>query len=70
MELFLKWKEEKKKKKEENEKNLKEKREADIKLGKVLRSGREMFVYNPDLFVDEENVFDTSLLPPEELNEV
>jgi len=34
-----------------------------------MRSGREMFVYNPDLFVDDEDVLDTNELPEEKEDE-
>jgi len=66
LELFLKWREDKKKRKEESDQANKEKREQDIKSGKTMRSGREMFDFNPDLFIDEEDVFDTEELEPEE----
>jgi len=65
LELFLKWKEDKKKEKESALADAKQKRESDIKSGKVMRSGREMFVYNPDLFVDEDDAVDISELEPE-----
>jgi len=44
----------------------KEKREQDIKSGKAMRSGREMFEFNPDIFRDEEDVLDTEQLEPEQ----
>jgi hypothetical protein len=66
LELLLKWKEEKKKKREEDQKAKQEKREQDIKSGKILRSGREMFTYDPTLFVDDDDVLDTQELEPEE----
>jgi len=69
LELFLKWKEEKKTEKEKNEKEISAKRDADIKSGKIMRSGREMFIYNPDLFVDDEDVLDTDELPQEKEDE-
>lgn len=69
LELFKKWKEEKKKEKEQKALASKQKREADIKAGKVLRSGREMFEINPDLFVDEDDVVDAGDLEPEDENE-
>jgi len=69
LELFLKWKDEKKKEKEDDEKEQQQKRDADIKSGRIMRSGREMFVYNPDLFVDDEDVLDTALLPEEKEDE-
>jgi len=58
LENFLKWKEEKKKKKEEARKVAEEKRLADIKAGKTAMSGREMFVFNPDVFVDDDEAVD------------
>jgi len=69
LETFLKWKEEKRKERDEQEKEQKAKREADIKSGKIMRSGREMFVFNPDLFVDDEDVLDTAGLPEEKEDE-
>jgi len=65
LDLFLKWKAEKKKEKEDSDKAAREKREQDIKSGKTMRSGREMFEFNPDLFKDEEDVLDTEELEPE-----
>jgi len=65
LDIFLKWKSEKKKQKEDNDKVAKEKREQDIKSGKSMRSGREMFEFNPDIFRDEEDVLDTEQLEPE-----
>jgi len=53
-ENFLIWKEEKRKKKEEARKIAEDKRMADIKAGKTVMSGREMFVFNPDVFVDDD----------------
>jgi hypothetical protein len=64
-ELFMKWKEEKMKKEEEQNKLDEAQRQQDIKSGKAMRSGREMFMFNPDLFVDEEGVLDTEELEPE-----
>jgi len=66
LELFLKWKAEKKKEREDADQEAREKREQDIKSGKTMRSGREMFEFNPDLFRDEEDVLDTEELEPEE----
>jgi len=70
LELFLKWKEEKKKQFEDAQKEQSIKREADIRSGKVMRSGREMFVFNPSLFVDDDDVLDTTELPVEKEDEV
>ncbi|EFA82915.1 CCCH-type zinc finger-containing protein [Heterostelium album PN500] len=58
LETFLKWKEEKRIQKEKAAKEAEEKRAADIKAGKTSMSGREMFVYNPDLFIDDEAAID------------
>ncbi|PRP80333.1 CCCH-type zinc finger-containing protein [Planoprotostelium fungivorum] len=68
-ETFEKWKADKKKAKEEKELAEKSQRDADIKSGKTMRSGRDLFLYNPDLFVDDENVFETEGLEPEEDDE-
>lgn len=68
-ESFSKWKEEKAKEKEKKDIEDKAKREADIKSGKAMRSGREMFVYNPELFVDDEGVIDFTEFEPEEKDE-
>lgn len=62
LEIFLKWKEEKKQKKEMEALESKRKREEAIKLGKAMRSGREIFEFNPELFVDDDDVFDTEEL--------
>ncbi|KYQ88621.1 CCCH-type zinc finger-containing protein [Tieghemostelium lacteum] len=58
LETFLKWKEEKRQQKEKAQKEAEEKRLADIKAGKTSMSGREMFVFNPDLFVDDDSAID------------
>eukprot|EP01097_Dermamoeba_algensis_P004240 TRINITY_DN2800_c0_g1_i1.p1 TRINITY_DN2800_c0_g1~~TRINITY_DN2800_c0_g1_i1.p1 ORF type:complete len:380 (-),score=140.34 TRINITY_DN2800_c0_g1_i1:176-1315(-) len=59
LELFLKWKADKviqKKKKEEEEEA---KRKAELKPGKVGQmSGREMFTFNPELFIDDDDAID------------
>jgi len=68
-ETFEKWKADKKKAREEADTDAKSQRDADIKSGKAMRSGRDLFAYNPDLFVDDENVFETEGLEPEEDNE-
>jgi len=68
-ETFEKWKADKKRARDEKDVAAKNQRDADIKSGKALRSGRDLFLYNPDLFVDDENVFDTDELEPEEEEE-
>jgi len=57
-ENFLKWKAEKKRKKELAKKEAEDKRLADIKAGRTVMSGREMFVFNPDMFVDDDAALD------------
>ncbi|KAL6046158.1 Translation machinery-associated protein 46 [Balamuthia mandrillaris] len=58
LELFLQWKEKKAMERED----LVEKRKQDIKAGKILRSGREFFVENPELagVGDDDDAWDTS----------
>jgi len=60
LERFLKWKEDKRKKKDQDRIDAEIKRKQDIKTGKTVMSGREMFVFNPDLFVDDEEALDES----------
>jgi hypothetical protein len=61
----LKWREDKKKKKEETDKASREKRATEVRTGGAMRSGRELFEFNADLFVDEDDVLDTEELEPE-----
>eukprot|EP01098_Paradermamoeba_levis_P005267 TRINITY_DN2233_c0_g2_i1.p1 TRINITY_DN2233_c0_g2~~TRINITY_DN2233_c0_g2_i1.p1 ORF type:complete len:370 (-),score=161.94 TRINITY_DN2233_c0_g2_i1:42-1151(-) len=58
LELFLKWKEEKIKQKQKKMEEDESKRKADLKVGKTSMSGREMFIFNPELFVDDEDALD------------
>eukprot|EP01133_Synstelium_polycarpum_P016095 gene16095-19152_t len=60
LETFTKWKEEKRIQKLSLAKDAEEKRIADIKAGKTSMSGREMFVFNPDLFVDDDSAIDVT----------
>jgi len=69
LELFLKWKQDKKKEKEEKLASDKVQRETDIRSGKAMRSGREMFIFNPDLFVDDDGAVDVTELEPEKEDE-
>jgi len=62
----LKWKEDKRAQKEKKDDEDRKKRETAIKSGKQMRSGREMFLFDPSLFVDEDDVIDTEKLEPEE----
>lgn len=52
---FAEWKARKKREKEDEEKQKKAKRFADIKAGKVTKTGRELVDFNPELFVDDED---------------
>lgn len=56
----------KKRKKERVKKEAEDKRLADIKAGRTVMSGREMFVFNPDMFVDDDEALD---IDDEELGE-
>eukprot|EP01116_Phalansterium_solitarium_P016157 TRINITY_DN3690_c0_g1_i1.p1 TRINITY_DN3690_c0_g1~~TRINITY_DN3690_c0_g1_i1.p1 ORF type:complete len:423 (+),score=165.59 TRINITY_DN3690_c0_g1_i1:61-1329(+) len=69
LDIFLKWKEEKKAQKEAASLEAAHKREQDIRAGKIMRSGREMFTYDPSLFVDDEGAIDASELLPDESDE-
>jgi len=62
LETFKKWKEDKIIRKAQEAKTAEEKRLADIKAGKTSMSGREMFVFNPDLFVDDESATDINAI--------
>lgn len=62
LELFMKWKKEKAAAKEaEQKKHLKE-----VKANRNMRSGKEMFEFNPELFVDDESAVESSGLVREE----
>lgn len=69
-ELFKKWLEEQerlaKKKAEEEEKV----REGNIKLGKIVPSGKDLFVYNPGLFVDDEEALECDYQTREDLEDL
>ncbi|GAM20581.1 hypothetical protein SAMD00019534_037560 [Acytostelium subglobosum LB1] len=58
LETFTKWKKDKLEQKAKMAREAEEKRTADIKAGKTSMSGREMFVYNPDLFIDDDLAID------------
>jgi len=71
LESFLKWRENKKKENEVKAKDEREKKENEQKShGKSMRSGREVFIFNPNLFIDDDDgdVIDISELPQEELD--
>jgi len=54
LENFLEWKKRKKEKREADLMEIERKKSEDIKSGKKIMSGRDLFTYNPDLFVDDE----------------
>jgi len=54
LENFLEWKRRKKAKKEADIVEAERKKSEDIKTGKKIMSGRDLFIYNPDLFMDDE----------------
>lgn len=53
-EVFLKWKEDRARRKEADAKKKKEEEEKKTKNKGLLRTGRELFTYDPTLFVDDE----------------
>jgi hypothetical protein len=58
LENFNEWKKKRKDKQAQEEATKKKDREAQVKAGKLVASGRELFVYNPDLFRDDDNARD------------
>ena len=54
MERFLEWREKKRKLKEIAENEARAKRKEDIRTGRAQMTGREMFLANPDLLVDDD----------------
>lgn len=57
-ELYKEWKEKRERMKIEKLEEEKKIKEGNIKLGKLLPSGRDLFVYKPDLFIDDEEALD------------
>jgi len=58
-ETFTEWKKKRMEKKRNEEEEKKKAKEAAIKAGKSLSlSGRDLFTYRPDLFVDDEEAFE------------
>lgn len=52
-ETFLKWKADRRAKQEQEDRVREREKEAQIKAGKILHaSGRDLFMYNPEMFVD------------------
>lgn len=65
-ETFSKWKEDRKRRQSEEALSRAKKKEAEIKAGKTLASGRDLFTANPQLFEmhaeDEDDALDADLL--------
>lgn len=57
-ELFERWKKEREQQKIRDEKEKEKIKEGNIRLGKILPSGKDLFVYKPDLFVDDEEAME------------
>lgn len=59
-ESFAAWKKQRKERQEAEEKAKSSKREADYRAGRLagMVSGRDLFVYNPDLFKDDDEAMD------------
>lgn len=57
-EIYSRWKEKRERMKIEKIKEDEKIREGNIKLGKILPSGRDLFVYKPDLFIDDDEAMD------------
>ena len=56
--MFLKWKEDRKRRKEADFKKKKEDEEKKTKHKGQLKTGKELFTYDPTLFVDDEEAAD------------
>lgn len=57
-ELFLKWRQERKTQKEKEEKEKEKIREGNLRLGKIAPTGKDLFVFKPDIFVDDEEALE------------
>lgn len=56
---FAKWKQDRKRRAEEEEQKTRKAREAEVKAGRLGNvSGRDLFVYQPDLFADDDEAMD------------
>lgn len=56
-ENFEKWRADKAAKKKLDAEEAEKKRKADLKAGRTPMSGKEMFAYHPELFVDDDEAF-------------
>ncbi|KAI5181402.1 hypothetical protein NEOKW01_1596 [Nematocida sp. AWRm80] len=66
-ELFHQWKKERELQKEKERKDQEKIKEGNIQLGKLLPTGKDLFVYKPDVFVDDEEALDCDYNAREEL---
>jgi len=66
IERFLAWKAARDKAKKEAQEKADEKRKSDIKSGKAQMSGREIFMQNPELFIDDDEAVTADDFKPEE----
>ena len=71
LETFTKWKEDRIKKKEKEEEDLKKQKETAAKAGKLAGfSGRELFTYNPDMAMgDDEDAWEGDYTQREDIQE-
>ncbi|KAI5184919.1 hypothetical protein NEHOM01_0470 [Nematocida homosporus] len=57
-ELFNRWKKEREQQKLRESKEQERIKEGNIRLGKIVPSGKDLFVYKPDLFVDDDEALE------------
>lgn len=57
-ELFNRWKAEQEEVREKRHAEEERIKEGNLRLGKLVPSGKDLFVYNPDLFVDDEEALE------------
>ncbi|KAI5192339.1 hypothetical protein NEMIN01_1953 [Nematocida minor] len=57
-EIYKQWKEKRERMKIEQKQEEEKVREGNIRLGKLLPSGRDLFVYNPKIFIDDEEAME------------
>ena len=70
-ETFARWKLDRKRRAEEEEQRTRKSREAEIKAGRLGNvSGRDLFVYQPDLFHDDDEAMDVDYAQREDEQEI
>lgn len=65
-ESFAKWKQERKAKQEAEERAVQKSKETQIKAGKLIGSGKDLFTYRPELFADDEEAMEVDYSKREE----